>query len=39
LTVDGTKTISSVYSDISRALGLSPLRPSADELAKAEAGI
>lgn len=39
LTVDGTKAISSVYSDISRALGLSPLSPSADELAKAEAGL
>ena len=39
VTVDGTKAISSVYSDISSALGLSPLRPAADALAKAEAGI
>jgi adenylate kinase len=39
VTVDGTKAISSVYTDISRALGLSPLSPAAEELAKAEAGI
>ena len=39
VTVDGTKAISSVYADISRALGLSPLTPAAAELAKAEAGI
>jgi adenylate kinase len=39
VTVDGTKPISAVYSDISSALGLSPLSPAPDELAKAEAGI
>lgn len=39
VTVDGTKAISAVYSDISRALGLFPLSPAADELAKAEAGV
>lgn len=39
VTVDGTKPISSVYSEISKALGLSPLTPAADELAKAEAGL
>lgn len=39
LTVDGTKAISDVYTDISRALGLSPLRPAADALAKVEAGV
>ena len=38
VTVDGTKPISGVYSDISRALGLSPLTPAADLLAKVEAG-
>ncbi len=39
VTVDGTKTISAVYSDISKALGLLPLSPSPNELAKAEAGL
>jgi len=39
VTVDGTKPISEVYSDISRALGLSPLSPAADLLAKVEAGV
>ena len=39
VTVDGTKSISAVYSDISKALGLFPLNPSTNELAKAEAGL
>jgi adenylate kinase len=38
LTVDGTKPISGVYSDISRALGLFPLSPAAELLASVEAG-
>jgi adenylate kinase len=38
VTVDGTKAISNVYTDIWRALGLSPLSPAADLLAKAETG-
>ncbi|MDA0207022.1 MAG: adenylate kinase [Acidobacteria bacterium] len=39
LTVDGTKTISEVYSDVSKALGLSPLTPAADLLASVEANV
>lgn len=39
LTVEGTKTISEVYSDISEALGLRPDRPPADVLAKVAAGV
>jgi adenylate kinase len=39
VTVDGTRPISEVYSDISRALGLSPLTPSDEVLAKVEAGV
>ena len=37
VTVDGTKAISEVYADISKALGLSPLTPAADLLARVEA--
>jgi adenylate kinase len=37
VTVDGTRTISEVYSDISTALGLSPLTPASDLLASVEA--
>lgn len=39
VTVDGTQSISAVYSEISKALGLFPLNPSTNELAKAEAGL
>lgn len=39
LTVDGTKEISDVYSDISAALGLSVRKPSAELIAKVESRV
>jgi adenylate kinase len=39
LTVDGTKEISEVYSDISAALGFSVPKPSAQRIAKVEASV
>lgn len=39
LTVDGTKEISEVYSDISASLGFSGQKPSAELIAKVESGV